>query len=282
MTFDKILPDTEHIRYVNTNLAFLSDNPIHFKCGLYLICISGECEVSTGAQTFILKNQTELIFLTGTLLQRGKASEDFSARLLMFPKDLFLKAMLPIDTPYFNYAYEHPYYCHTADRRSQQSWNQLCLWMDVAEMLFTGYESQFMEQQEYCYLQGVLMWLFNTVPEKQEVNPEFSRCQRLCRKFMQMIRENGAKEHSSAFYADELCVSPRYLHKATTLYLNGKTPKELIDEQLVAEIKVLLNDKDLTVTDIAEQLNFADQSYLSRFFKRHTGLSPNQYRGASV
>ena len=278
MATDKILSDTDHIRYERSDLSFLADNPCHFKCGIYIICTDGECEISTGAQTFILKKQTELIFLTGTLLQRGAASEDFSVRMILFPEGVFMKAMLPIDTPYFNYAYEHPYYHHTEDKRSQQTWQQVCLWMDVAEMLFTGEESQFREQQEYNYLQGVLMWLFNTVPEKLEVNPESSRLQILCRRFMQLVREYGAKEHSSFFYSEKLCVSPRYLHRATTSNMDGKTPKDLIDEQLVAEIKVLLKDPEMTVTEIASQLNFADQSYLSRFFKRHTGMSPKQYR----
>lgn len=57
-----------------------------------------------------------------------------------------------------------------------------------------------------------------------------------------------------------------------------KTPKQLIDEQLIAEAKVLLNEPCLSVTEIAELLNFADQSYLSRFFKKNTGMSPKEFR----
>ena len=60
--------------------------------------------------------------------------------------------------------------------------------------------------------------------------------------------------------------------------MNSKTPKQLIDEQLIAEAKVLLNEPCLSVTEIAELLNFADQSYLSRFFKKNTGMSPKEFR----
>lgn len=272
------LSDTARIVYEETDLSFLVTDPCHFRCGIYMICVSGECDISTGAQNFRLKPETELIFLTGTLLHRGWASDDFSVRMVRFPKEVFMKAILPIDTPYFNYANEHPCYHHTDDERSRMTWKQICLWMDMAKMLFTGYRSQFMDLQEYNFLQGLLLWLFNTVPEKLEVNPRFSRQQLLCHRFMQMVRDSGAMEHSSSFYAAQLCVSPRYLHKATTRYMGGKTPKELIEEQLIAEVKVLLSDPRITVTEIAEQLNFADQSYLTRFFKRHTGMSPKQYR----
>ena len=85
-------------------------------------------------------------------------------------------------------------------------------------------------------------------------------------------------EHQVPFYTEQLCITSRYLYEITTQYMNGKTPKQLIDEQLIAEAKVLLNEPQLSVTEIAEQLHFADQSYLSRFFKKNTGISPKEFR----
>lgn len=82
---------------------------------------AGEAIVSTGVQKYIFNEQTELIFLTGSLLQVLEASEDLQVKMLMFPKEAFLNAMLPIDTPYFNYTHEHPCYRHTADERSQKT-----------------------------------------------------------------------------------------------------------------------------------------------------------------
>ena len=192
-----IFSDTDRIRYEETDLAFLSDNPYHFRCGIYIMCESGECVVSTGAETFRLVEQTELIFLTGTLLHRLRATEDFRARMLLFPKEVFIKAFLPIDSPYLNYANEHPCYRHTPDVRSQTTWRQLCMWMDMAEMFFSGgYRTQYKDLQEYNFLQGLLLWLFNTVPEKLEINPKYTRQQLLCQQFLQLIREYGAVEHA--------------------------------------------------------------------------------------
>lgn len=58
-----------------------------------------------------------------------------------------------------------------------------------------------------------------------------------------------------------------------------KTPKDFIDEQLTAEIKVQLNNPDLSIAEIAANCQFPDSSYLSRFFKKHTGISPKEFRG---
>ena len=64
----------------------------------------------------------------------------------------------------------------------------------------------------------------------------------------------------------------------TETYSNGKTPKALIDEQLTAELKVLLNNPALSIAEIASLCQFPDSSYLSRFFKKNTGISPKEYR----
>lgn len=247
--YEQISPDTSHIRYEETDLSYLKLRPYRFKCGIYLICIQGKSIISTGVQQYAFDEQTELIFLTGSLIQIIQASADFKVRILLFPKDVFLKAILPIDTPYFNYVHEHPHYHHTADERSQNTWREI-----------------------------VLMWLFNTIPEKLAANKQYSRKQMLCHQFMQLIREHSTCEHQVPFYTEQLCITPRYLYEITTQYMNGKTPKQLIDEQLIAEAKVLLNEPCLSVTEIAELLNFADQSYLSRFFKKNTGMSPKEFR----
>ena len=124
MKTDQLLADTKTIRYEETDLTSLISTPYHFRCGIYLICTRGEAIVSTGVQKYIFNEQTELIFLTGSLLQVLEASEDLQVKMLMFPKEAFLNAMLPIDTPYFNYTHEHPCYRHTADERSQKTWRR--------------------------------------------------------------------------------------------------------------------------------------------------------------
>ena len=143
----------------------------------------------------------------------------------------------------------------------------------------TRYEKpQFRQLQEANFMQSLLLWLFGTIPEKVSAGKSYSRKQMVCYRFMQLVREYGTREHRVEFYADRLCITPRYLHRAMVEHWGGKSPKLLIDEQLVAEVKVLLADPALSVTEIAQRLNFVDQSYLSRFFKKYTGLSPKEYR----
>ena len=79
------------------------------------------------------------------------------------------------------------------------------------------------------------------------------------------------------FYADELCISPRYL-TAITRKVTDESAKEIIDKHVILEIKVLLQSTEMTIQEISNHLNFPNQSYLSRYFKRHTGKNPVDYR----
>lgn len=56
------------------------------------------------------------------------------------------------------------------------------------------------------------------------------------------------------------------------------SPKDLIERQVILEIKALLETSDMSVKEIAEKMNFDDASYMCRFFKRHTGVSFTTYR----
>lgn len=132
---------------------------------------------------------------------------------------------------------------------------------------------------ELNFLLNMLLWIFSTIPDTYiSVVQSYTRKQQLFHKFMHLVHEHAAQMHQVSFYAEQLCISPRYLNNITGTYSEGKTPKALIDEQLTAELKVLLNNPALSIAEIATACHFPDSSYLSRFFKKNTGLSPKDFR----
>ena len=275
----RLLPaDTSIARYVETDLAALTQTPRHFKCGIYLICVSGRSIISTGVQQYELRERGEMIFLAGGLLQLVERSDDFRVRMLLFPKATFLSIVPSIDTAFFNPLHEKPCYQHPVSEAGDVTWSQVNLWMDMARMLFSGELRIGREHLERNYLQSVLLWIYNSLPKKGLSDRTFTRKQLLCHQFLGLLHEHAVREHQVGFYADKLCITPRYLNEIVSSYMNGKTPKQLIDEQLAVEIKVLLNDPHLSVAEIALLCNFPDQSYLSRFFRKHTGFSPKEFR----
>lgn len=97
--------------------------------------------------------------------------------------------------------------------------------------------------------------------------------------FIQLLDKHCKEEHSVTFYANQLCVSPEHL--STVLKsLSGKTVTKWISEALMHQAQKLLRDLDheLTLQQIADLLNFSDQSAFGKFFKKNTGMSPMAYR----
>lgn len=99
----------------------------------------------------------------------------------------------------------------------------------------------------------------------------------LVKKFFQLVEENYSKNLTVSQYADLLLITANHLTQTVT-QLTGKTSLQIIKAKQVLEIKRLLVHTNLTVAEIAARLNFPDQSYFSKFFKRETGVSPLQYR----
>lgn len=271
--------DTSVMRYEETNLASLTQYPFRFECGMQLLCISGNSIISTGVERYDFCETSELIFLGGSLIQVIDPSPDFKVRMLLFPKNIFLKASLPIDTSYFNYMSEVPYCNHAANDASRESWKRVNQWMDMAELLFTHPARYFREQLEQNFLQSLFMWIFNTIPQQYlSIHNKYSRKQTLYHRFMVLLREHSTQEHQIGYYANRLCITPRYLNEAVIRYSNGRTPKQLIDEQLTAELKVQLSNPNLSITEMSQLFNFQEPANMCRFFKKNTGMSPKEFR----
>lgn len=105
--------------------------------------------------------------------------------------------------------------------------------------------------------------------------------QMLVKKFYQLVEENYLKNLSVNQYADMLCVTPNHLTQ-TLKQLTGRTSSEVVKAKQILEIKRLLVYTNLGITEISMQMNFADQSYFSKLFKRETGMTPQLYRNQSM
>ena len=89
---------------------------------------------------------------------------------------------------------------------------------------------------------------------------------------------NIAKEqHVVTFYAEKLFITPQYL-SLILKELTGKSANKWIDDALIVEAKILLKAPQATVQQVADMLHFSDQSTFGKFFKKHMGISPMEYR----
>jgi AraC family transcriptional regulator, transcriptional activator of pobA len=99
----------------------------------------------------------------------------------------------------------------------------------------------------------------------------------LVKRFKQLIEENYHMNFSVKDYAGQLAVTPNHLTEMVKM-LTGRTSNDLIHERTIIEAKKMLRYTDLSVTQIALELNFKDQSYFTKFFKKYTSVTPDHFR----
>jgi AraC-like DNA-binding protein len=108
----------------------------------------------------------------------------------------------------------------------------------------------------------------NEQPSKQHV---------LLDRFIKLVEENFREQRDVGFYADRLCLTPKYLSKVIK-DASGTSAGEWIDDYVILEAKALLKSTNMTVQQVSDELNFPSQSFFGKYFKRVVGVSPKEYK----
>ncbi|MEZ7506940.1 helix-turn-helix domain-containing protein [Flavobacterium sp. Arc2] len=96
-------------------------------------------------------------------------------------------------------------------------------------------------------------------------------------RFNKLIQENILAHKKVTFYANQLCISNKYLIEITKK-TTGRTPHHIIDQALLKEAYVLLGNPRYNITQIADLLQFSSVSAFGRFFKKYACISPTEYQ----
>jgi AraC family transcriptional activator of pobA len=102
----------------------------------------------------------------------------------------------------------------------------------------------------------------------------------LVRKYNFMVENHYKKQHQVKFYAEHLYKSPKTLSNVFALY-NYKSPLLVIQERVLLEAKRLLFYTERSSKEIAYELGFEDANHFSKFFKKHTGQAPTDFKKAN-
>ena len=97
--------------------------------------------------------------------------------------------------------------------------------------------------------------------------------------FIRLLPRYFVEHHDISFYASSLHISPVYLSRVIR-QVTGRTVIDYVNQMLIMEASFLLRTSELSITQIADHLHFADASSFSKFFSRLKGQSPREYREA--
>lgn len=119
----------------------------------------------------------------------------------------------------------------------------------------------------------------DTATEEVPIKRPRSRRMLYTHEFINLVRKHFRLEHSVRFYANKMCISPKYL-SLVVKESTGRSAAEIIDEHLLLEAKNLLRFSGKNIQQVAYELNFSNQSSFGKYFKHLTGMSPSEFQNS--
>ncbi len=242
---------------------------------VFFLCTEGRASVSANMQKTIFGRGDLLVLTSDVYLSVSEVSSDFSARYLSLPESMIETAYYKITSmslwDYLHYAPVLP--LSPEQRELVSDWWKQMKW--ISEHIFGANRIALFNNNVYNLFIAIdtrLAAVVGQLPRERKDRAWTITC-----RFWSLLAKHVSRERSVGFYAAALHITPDYLCKVCRRTC-GTSPKALIEQQLVVEIKSWLTDTELSVADIAGRLHFEDVSYLCRFFRRMTGLSPLQFR----
>ena len=246
--------------------------------GLCLILLTkGEVTINVDYLKFPLQANTLFFILPDHILEVQCKPEELEGKIMVISKDMLSNMPKKNDDGDNSLQYMFLRKNPSVDLTDEE--------VSVLDTLFTLIRKR-AEAKEHLFhkeaIQSLLFHLFfelkNIIFKKNDIVPfELSRKEELFQQFLKLMFKHSREEHSVSFYAGKMCITPRYL-SAVLKELTGKTTNNWIDHSLILDAKILLKTPNMTVQQVSDMLNFSNQSTFGKFFKKHTGQSPAEFR----
>ena len=237
--------------------------PMRLNALLMILVQEGTADISVDYIPYKIEKNTFITLMPTHIIQVSKVSKDLRGRLLIVSRS-------------FLDGYTTP----AGKKNSMVHYMQIrknpCAAMSAEETEHTHF---FQKEALQNALVGFFIELANIFMGKKELMtaPTLSRKEELFEQFLQLLFEHCKEQHVVTFYAEKLFITPQYL-SLILKELTGKSANKWIDDALIVEAKMLLKAPQATVQQVADILHFSDQSTFGKFFKKHMGISPMEYR----
>lgn len=264
----------EGIQYGKSTLDMDIEHPLQLAYLTYFRVLQGSVVITINFITYTLTKNALVVLAADSIVIIKEKSTDAEVQCYLINKPFASDIAYGLSTHLFSYLHYYPVQClNEEDLRQIALWENQCLYLLKhytiyrAKMLCNHFQTLFLVISEQVYSVDV------------SNSKQFSRKEELCWLFWDLIGKHAKSHRDVAFYANHLCITPYYLAQITKDFLN-EVPKDLINRQVILEIKLLLKSKDKNINEIAEYLNFEDPSYMGKYFKRETGSSLRDFRKA--
>lgn len=235
---------------------------------------SGEAHVELNFINYELKHGAVLTIVPQSTIKCTSISEDFCGSMLCFDHDFGVEAIPRPEPSYFDFIRSYPLGAMPPQREEPTH-------AGIGNIVYFLYENDGKHRILIVknIVQSVLLEIYDDVKKNflADKPKAADRQHDLFMQFIHLVHQHGDKHRDVTFFAGKLCITTRYL--ASIVHnIAGETAKDIIDRHCVQEIKALLRTTNQSIQSIAIGLDFPDQSFFTRYFKKLVGKTPKEFR----
>lgn len=263
------------VRQLLANYATVSQN----KYGFFL-CRKGEADILLNNHSFHIEKGVLCLYTPYTFIRIVRHTEDIEGCLMEGELDTIQPALsnIPATEPFAIRSHPCVKLNATQCQRLEQSAEMLKTRTELLKQATKPRSVRLLRMLVQVLLQNLcleaLEIYFNCAPVEEL--PQ-NREERIFNRFLMSAFRNCAQERSVTFYAKEQHLSPNYLSSVIKAK-SGRTAIRWIETFTLLQAQHYLRQTKLSIKEIAYQLHFPDQSVFGRYFKKHCGVSPSDYR----
>ena len=270
-------------RFINAEFGFVTSfskmETTIFKIGQPYRLQEGRIAIITNGRARVLINLIEYIFrpnyisliAPGSIIQIIETSQDFDAHMMAIEHNF-----LPVSG-------KEEFFAHFLQRkknllRRRTSTEEVHVENFITVMWDVLQEPVFRKEVIQHLLAGLLYNIEYIAKNKgQSESSPLTHQNDIFQRFISLVNTYSKTERNVSFYADKLCLTPRYLNTVIR-QASQQTVMDWINQSIILEAKVLLKHSNRLVYQISDELNFPNPSFFSKFFKRMTGMTPQEYQ----
>lgn len=268
-----------HENIVFSKDAHLINSPAFYDCVVHVICTDGTATIIYNDQPFEIEKGNILVLSRPRLVRLKKASEDFQCEYIAAP-DKFLHNLLPAN----NYSIQGcvSLFSNPVIKVNDDDARKFKRDLDNIRLRIDDIDHRFYTEMIGSLLQTMIYDLFDFHTRNNENILTTDRVGYITFQFFTMIEAGRPKTHREvSYYANELHVTSKYLSD-TIKRVTGHSISTHINSAATSILLEYLKDNRLSITQIADEMNFTSVSYFSRYCTKHIGMSPAQFRLAGA
>lgn len=267
--------DEDIILFDNFSDVPIPTNPCRMHCLFVALCLEGRALYTVDAKDRKVNAGDVIIIGEGQVVDNYMLSPDCKGLAIIMSYDFFNEAISGVHelSQLFLFSRTHPVF-----NLNDKDAKTLKEYFFLIKQKVDDKEHHFRKMLVSALIKTLIYDVSNVIYRIQNLGTaRKTRAELIFTNFIRLVEQHFRTERRVGWYAEQLCITPKYLSECVKTVSNRR-PNDWIDNYVMREIRVMLKSSSMSIKEIAQQLHFANQSFLGKFFKEHVGMSPKAYR----